>query len=1378
MDPTGKRKNTSLTQYGCFDQHVGKFDINLFKMSPREAAQTDPMQRMMLLTAYEALESAGYYDKDDQDVRPRNGTFYGVAGDDYRQVNSGQDVDINYITGGTRAFGPGRVSYHFGWEGPSMSVDAACSASAVAIHQAISSLRLKECDTALAGGANLLTCSDMFAGLSRAKFVCSTGPCKTFDETADGYCRADATATVVLKRFGDAVRLKDNILGVIKSIETHHAGTAISLTHPEADTQTALFESVLRSASIGIEEVDHIELHGTGTQAGDIAEATSVVKLLKEPRCRDRALTISSVKPNVGHSEAASGVTSLIKGLLMLQHQIIPGHIGIKTRLNPKLPDMSDLGIVIPQANKPFETVNVDSRRRMLINNFNATGGITAMLLEGYHPTRAILNDTRQYYPVTLSAASVTALFHSQTRLLEYLRSAVGIEISHLSYTLTARRVHHKHRFACVASSIEELVRKLQIELSHPSSSPKRGTSAFGVLVFTGQGSSYAGMANVLFESNDCFRNHLLRSEAVCKDMGLPSFLEIISDKGAEFSQYSPTQHQLALVALEIALASLLRSWGIEPKAVVGHSLGEYSALCVSQVLSLMDTLYLVGKRGLLIEAACKCNEYAMVAVSLSALELEDTLHLPCFSECEISCLNAPNQTVIGGPDTAIERLMSYFKRKKVANTKLRTPYAFHSKQVDAILSELRQVAESVLFKKPSIPVGSTLLGEIVEKEGVFNPHYLGSQTREPVRFQDTLHKLVDLVEHEQNLIMVEVGPSPTCSPMIASTIRAKTVTIMCALDPKKANWLTMSNTVSQFYNGNGHVHWDEYHREYLDALRLLKLPSYPFDLKKYWIQYNGDWAIRKAEKVEQSVQAAPKPILDSSTLHSLEDDYVEKGTRKLGFASNLNTENLGPAIRHYKVNRQPSYPTPIYVDMALAATSYLFMNPDNGQKVPAMEISTFEKLSDLDLSTANPIRLAATQRPSDTNAIEISITSASAVDPTELARCKVMIGDGETWKNEANSAVYLYQSRMDLLNLFHNNGQISRLTTSDIYRGVPCFARYSKISQGIQEVLLNPEGLEAAATVALPQNEGKYFCDPLWLDIFLQVPTLVVNCSQKATAEEQYTCQGWKKMRILLLLEPHTIYRVHVRMQLCAQTNSMAGHLYVLDEAGRAAVMIEHLKYKLLPGVQPEKVSTSASRTNGTGLLNGAAETAHANGTKARDIPKFKGTFPTKHEASDPFQSNGNGDNNVSGTPPRPMITTKVARGLDDSDMTEERLRKMPRVNGITQNKITDKPSPPVPSSPDPKPVPEHQTTGNMPNGNSSSTVDFGTILNILAEETGVDPGSLDDDALFQDLGVDSIIQISLIARFREYLAKPLTASLLVECNSVAKLRRFFATQ
>ena len=1367
VDPKGKVKNTSLTPYGCFDEHVGEFDTSLFKMSPREAAQTDPMQRMMLLTAYEALESAGYYDTGDHDARPRNGTFYGVAGDDYRQVNSGQDVDINYITGGTRAFGPGRVSYYFGWEGPSMSVDTACSASAVAIHQAICSLRSKECDVALAGGANLLTCSDMFAGLSRARFVCSTGPCKTFDETADGYCRADATATVVMKRFHDSVRDKDNILGVIHSIETYHAGTAISLTHPQADTQSALFKSVLRSAGMAVDDIDHIELHGTGTQAGDLAEASSVVRLLHEPRPKDRPLTISSVKPNVGHSEAASGVTSLIKGLLMLQHQVIPRHIGIKTRLNPKLPPLDHMNVVIPQTNMPYPALSKDSVRRMLVNNFNATGGITAMLLEEYRPSTTVVKDIRQHYPITLSAASLVALSRSQARLLEHLESTTNIEISHLSYTLTARRLHHKHRFACVAGSTEELTHKLQREVSTSLCVSERGTSAFGVMVFTGQASSYPGMAKVLFETNEAFRSHILRSDAVCREMGLPSFVGLITDEKADLFRSSQTRWQLALVALELALASLLESWGIRPKAVIGHSLGEYSALCVSQILSLADTLYLVGKRGLLLESSCKCKEYSMVTVSLPSSEVETILRSSHFAECEIACLNAPDQTVVSGPYMAIEPLIAQFKANNIRVAELRTPYAFHSKQMEAILPELREIAEPIQFKKPSVLLVSTLLGEVVQEQGTINPQYLCRQTREPVRFQDALYKLEGLVDG-QIPTWIEIGPGPACLPMIASTFRVKSTSLLCALDPKKPNWLTISNLLTKYYSSNGNVRWDEYHKEYLDALSLLQLPSYPFDLKKYWIQYDGDWVVRKNTKVPIEPQAAQAvaPKLESSTLSRLDRDIIEKGIRKLSFASDLSTGALQSMIGRYVAKGQPGCASCIYVDMALAATSYLHKTSDHSSKPPAMQVSALEVLSNLDLCVAQSLRLIAIQRPSDTNIIEISITSSDLGGTIELVRCKVLISDGEDWATDVNSTAYLYQSRIELLNLFLSNGQVSRLSRSEVYQEFLGFDDYGRSFQGIQEVLLNPGSLEAVARISLPPNKGLCICDPRWLENFMQVAGLIANRSHSYTVETWRTCRGWNSMHILLPLEADTIYRVYVRMQPCGQASSMTGDLHVLDEEGRAAAVIKHMHFK--PVSHPPPLSGSAQSR----APSSAADSAYASRDQTPGSFKAKGMFTNGPKASNSHEADGIGHHASARTYPKLSPTEKVSDGFCD-DVAEN--KRPYDLNGAVNSDVANQP--PISLAGPPEPAPEQLDNRKALNGGSGGNVDFDKILAIMAEETGVEPDSLKDDSLLDDLGVDSIIQISLIARIQEYLAKPLSPGLLVDFNSIAKLRLYFAT-
>lgn len=1362
VDPTGKLKNTSLTPYGCFDQHVGHFDASLFRISPKEAAQTDPMQRMMLLTAYEALESAGYYDNGDQTARPRNGTFYGVGADDYRQVNSGQHVDVNYITGGTRAFGPGRVSYHFGWEGPSMTVDTACSASAVAVHQAISSLRLRECDVALAGGANLLTCSDMFAGLSRAKFVCSTGPCKTFDETADGYCRADATATVVLKRFSDSIRDKDNILGVIRSIETLHAGTAISLTHPEVDTQVALFKSVLTSAGNNMDDIDHIELHGTGTQAGDLAEASSVVRLLHEPRPKSRPLTISSVKPNVGHSEAASGVTSLIKCLLMLRHQVIPRHIGIKTRLNPKLPPLDDFNIVIPQSNLPFTARSGDATRRILVNNFNATGGVTAMLLEEHCPSTAEIKDIRQQCPITLSAASMAVLSRSKTQLLEYLKSTADIEISHLSYTLTARRLHHKHRYACVAGSIDELIHKIEADLSRVGRHIKRETSSFSVLVFTGQASSYPGMAKVLFETNDAFRSHLLRSDSICRVMGLPSFLETITNDKADPFQFGQTQGHLALVALEVALASLLESWGIQPEAVIGHSLGEYSALCVSKALSLADTLYLVGKRGLLLEAKCECNAFSMVTVSLPYSEVTKTLHLPQFSECEVACLNAPDQTVVSGPSVTIIPLMAHFKANGIRAAKLRTPYGFHSKQMEVILPELRNIAKSIPFQKPHVPLLSTLLAEVVHEEGTLNPQYMCRQTREPVRFQDALNKLDGLMEEGKHPVYIEVGPGPACLPMIASITQVNPANLLCALDSKKPNWLTISELVTGYYTNNGNVRWDEYHREYLDALSLLQLPSYPFDLKKYWIQYDGDWVIRKnnGAHIKEQVAQAEEPAIKSSTLHRLDSDFVENGIRKLLFTSDLNSEAVGSMGGYYMANGLSECPSSMYVDMALAATSYLYEKLGRGSGSLEMEVSEFAISSNLVFRGTHSVQIIATQRPSDTNVVEISILSSHHRAATEVTRCRVISGHGEGLTNDVNSNAYLYQSRMDLLNLFLSTGQVSRVPQSKVYEQLGRFVSYEESSHGIQEVLLNVAAWEAVAKISLPFIEGNFVCDPRWLDNLIQVPTLVVNYSHDYTAEFWLTCRGWNKSYILLPLVPNAIYRIHVRMQPGGETKSMVGDLHALDEAGRVAAVIKCILFKPVSGLKPNTTPATVNHTVQNKIPHRTDK--HAS-TNSPPTPSPCGTNETSvngHQVSNVSDINELSQDARKSSHPKPISSEELLKDVNGGiapydGLTEPRKTVGPvKANGVSLD-----------------PAPQHLSSAN----GSDGIVDFEKILAVIADEIGVEPSSLDDSVLLDDVGIDSIVQISLTARIQEHLAKPLSPRIFHDASSIAKLRRYF---
>lgn len=292
---------------GCFYENLDLFDCKLFNMSPREAAQTDPGQRLLLMVTYEALEMAGYAPATTPSTDPRRvGSFFGQTTDDWREYNVRDDIDMFYVPGTIRAFGPGRLNYYFKWDGPSYAFDAACSSSSVAVQMACASLQSRECDLAVAGGLNTLTGPSMFAGLNAGRFLSAEGPCKTFDAGADGYCRADGVGVIVLKRLSSAVRDGDTIHGVIKSFGTNHSARAVSITQPHTHTQARLFQQVLSSAGLEPADISYVEMHGTGTPVGDTAELTSVLSVFGQRRSPENPLYVGAAKGNVGHGEAVS----------------------------------------------------------------------------------------------------------------------------------------------------------------------------------------------------------------------------------------------------------------------------------------------------------------------------------------------------------------------------------------------------------------------------------------------------------------------------------------------------------------------------------------------------------------------------------------------------------------------------------------------------------------------------------------------------------------------------------------------------------------------------------------------------------------------------------------------------------------------------------------------------------------------------------------------------------------------------------------------------------------------------------------------------------------------------------------------------------------
>ena len=907
-DPTGKRKNTSHTPYGCFIEEPGLFDPRFFNMSPREAYQTDPMGRLALVTAYEALEMSGFIpNRTPSSMLKRVGTFYGQSSDDWRQVNAAENIDAYYIPGNIRAFAPGRINYHFKFKGPSYNVDTACSSSFSAIQLACTSLQGKQCDTAVAGGLNVMTVPDLFAGLSRAQFLSKTGSCKTFDDTADGFCRGDGVATVILKRLEDADADNDPILGVILGTATNHSSEAVSITQPHAPTQESLYRKILRDTGVDARDISYVEMHGTGTQAGDGAEMRSISNvfaprnegLRSQGRLPGQIVHVGALKANIGHGEASAGVASLVKVLLMLQRNAIPPHVGIKAIRNKTFPtDLEERGVRIALKATPW-LAPTGGKRRAYLNNFSAAGGNTGLLLEDA-PNSARMgdNDPRTTFVVSITAKSAWSLGMNVQKLISYLEMRPDTSLPRLSYTTTARRVQQPFRISFAVSNISEAteaLRSAQAEIVKPVPMKKNPKVAF---VFTGQGAHYPSLGKQLFENSRQFRSDILDFDRIGRSHGFLSFLPLLDGTITDATQFSPFVLQLGQTSIQMALARLWISWGISPSTVIGHSLGEYAALNVAGVLSISDTIYLVGRRAELIEKHCTAGTHSLLAAATS---VTSTCQVLGADRPNIACINGPRETVISGPTG---NLMSYSKTLKAAGIKsvlLPCAFAFHSAQVTTILEPFVESASSVSFANPTIPVISPLLQEVVTGGDVLGPEYLARHARETVDFLGGVvagrrEGLVD-----QNMIWVEIGPMPICSAFIKSSLGTETVTVP-SLHKKEDPWRTVSSGLSLLHCKGLQIDWDEVHSEYESSHAVLSLPSYTFENKNYWLGYHNNWCLTKGEAMEAPTEKRRDGRLSTSSVQKLtKQDYGEKIT--FVAESDLSDPDLNGAIFGHLVN-------------------------------------------------------------------------------------------------------------------------------------------------------------------------------------------------------------------------------------------------------------------------------------------------------------------------------------------------------------------------------------------------------------------------------------------------------------------------------------------
>lgn len=582
----------------------------------------------------------------------------------------------------------------------------------------------------------------------------------------------------------------------------------------------------------------------------------------------EHPLHLGSVKANVGHAESASGVTSLIKVLMMMEENEIPPHCGIKTKINRNFPtDLKARNVNIALEPAPWKRPEHGNRKRtVFLNNFSAAGGNTALLMEdapSVVPTGDL--DPRSSHLVAVSGKNKFSIQKNIEALLSFINGNPQVSLPSLAYTTTARRMHHNHRVVVRGHDLGSIKDALQglssCEDLKPIPIPAKIPNVN--FVFTGQGVLYTSLARQVFENISTFREILQRFDAIAQSQGFPSFLGLIDGTMNTLDEAGPVVSQLGLACVQMALAQLWVSWGVYPSAVVGHSLGEYAALHTAGVISASDAIFLVGTRAQLLEKRCSAKTHAMLAVKASLHSLSSYMTRTC---CEFACINSPSETVLSGPVADIDSLANILTSQKIKCTKLEVLFAFHSSQVDSILQEFESSADAVVFNKPSISYLSPLLGEVVKHEGTLGPSYLSRACRETVNFQQALiaARATDTINDTD--IWVELGAHPVCSSMV-KTILGTHISTLPSLRRHEDTWKILNESISLLYLAGFDLEWSEYHRDFKDAHKVLKLPSYHWDNKNYWIQYNNDFCLTKGDDKSITVSSRPEPaILGPST--------------------------------------------------------------------------------------------------------------------------------------------------------------------------------------------------------------------------------------------------------------------------------------------------------------------------------------------------------------------------------------------------------------------------------------------------------------------------------------------------------------------------------
>jgi acyl transferase domain-containing protein/NADPH:quinone reductase-like Zn-dependent oxidoreductase len=838
-DPDPDALGRTYAKFGGFLYGAGEFDAEFFGISPREALATEPQQRVLLETAWEALERAGI----DSTLLSgsQTGVFVGAMSQEYgpRLHEAAEGVGGYLLTGNTASVTSGRLAYTFGFEGPAVTVDTACSSSLVGLHLAAQALRNGECSLALAGGVAVMAGPGMFVEFARQRGLAPNGRCKSFSSGADGTSWAEGAGLLVLERLSDAERNGRRILAVIKGSAVNQDGASNGLTAPNGPSQQRVIRQALASANLGAAEVDAVEAHGTGTALGDPIEAQALIATYGQERTADRPLRLGSLKSNIGHTQAAAGVGGVIKMVMALQHELLPKSLHIAEPTSHVDWTAGHVSLLT----EPVAWPRGASPRRAAVSSFGISGTNAHLIIEEAPATTEAApsiapddpQDTR-LLPWILSARSEAALREQAAKLAEFIRSSDGssADIADVAQALVATRTRLEHRGAAVGHTRAQLLDGLAA-LAEGVDSPlavkaaaSHGKTAF---LFSGQGSQRAGAGRDLYDAYPVFAEAV---DAACarfdpllgRSLKALLFAEPGSPDGELLDQTQYTQP--ALFTLETALFRLVEHWGLRPDYLIGHSIGELAAAHVAGVFDLDDAVTLVYHRARLMQEI----ETDGAMLSVQADRETVAAHLRGREDrATIAALNTPTSTVVSGDTAAIEEIDAEISARGIKTKRLRVSHAFHSPHLDPILDELIGHAARLTFHAPRIPIVSNLDGAFAEAEQITTPRYWADHARQAVHFTDGISTL-----HAAGVSRyLELGPVPVLTPLAQDRLADLSGVGFASLLRTGRPEAHTALAAAVYLNATGApLDWSAVLPQ--GPARHVDLPTYAFQRQRYWL--------------------------------------------------------------------------------------------------------------------------------------------------------------------------------------------------------------------------------------------------------------------------------------------------------------------------------------------------------------------------------------------------------------------------------------------------------------------------------------------------------------------------------------------------------------